>query len=374
MMFKKWKPFWSYDIEKTEEWLSEMAQKGYQLCAINRITRMFSFEKTEQEELSYHISYEKNQQTLPTTLTNTGWKEHITEGNWRILENNEPNTGLIPSRDGLVKRNRLHSLILTIISIYYGMQLVLPLSIILIMITSSGESIEFTVESSPLWSLTLLYFLQVIGVMIVAVTMTRKLRAFERHYYDMETDAEVFVGKTFAKWKPNWMVTPDITEKWLEDMALKGNHLVKVQATRFLFEKGRAKRIAYALDFQWKASPAYAEIHKSAGWKFMYTTSHSFCKTAIWAKEYTLNDEKPRLTYDLDERKGQKKKVFISQGGFMLLMLLFLGYILRNLLSVSQYIDWTPYRYFLVIALIAIIIIYLYNFIRMTRYALKADE
>ena len=106
----------------------------------------------------------------------------------------------------------------------------------------------------------------------------------------------------------------------------------------------------------------------------MYTTSHSFCKTAIWAKEYTLNDEKPRLTYDLDERKGQKKKVFISQGGFMLLMLLFLGYILRNLLSVSQYIDWTPYRYFLVIALIVIIIVYLYNFIRMTRYALKADE
>lgn len=373
-MFKKWKPFWSYDIEKTEEWLSEMVRKGYRLRAINKITRMFSFEHVEQEELSYHISYEKNQQTLPTMLTDSGWKECITEGNWRILENDEPNISLFPTRDELVKRNRLHSLVLTIISIYYGMQLFLPLFLIFTIITSSGESVEFTVEPSPLWFLTLLYFLQVIAVIILAVTMTRKLRAFERNYYDMETDEEVFVGKTFAKWKPNWMTAPDITEKWLEEMALKGNHLVKVQATRFVFEKGSPKRIAYALDFQWKASPTYVEIHKSAGWKFMYTTAQSFLKTAIWAKEYNENEEKPQLTYDLEERKGQKKKVLISQGGSTILITFLMGFLLWNLVIESEFIIWPVYRYFLIIGLSGATMMNLYSLIRLGNYALKADQ
>ena len=28
MTVKKWRPLWSYDVEKTERWLSEMAKDG----------------------------------------------------------------------------------------------------------------------------------------------------------------------------------------------------------------------------------------------------------------------------------------------------------------------------------------------------------
>ncbi len=39
---KKWRPFWSYDIEKTEHWLAEMAANGEQLTDINLTdTRVF---------------------------------------------------------------------------------------------------------------------------------------------------------------------------------------------------------------------------------------------------------------------------------------------------------------------------------------------
>lgn len=374
MIFNKWKPFWSYDIDKTEKWLSHMARKGYRLSGINQITRMFSFEHGEQKELSFYISYEKNQQPLPITLTNAGWRSHVTEGNWRILGNDEQTINLYPSRDELVKRNRLHSLILTIISIYYSFQLVMPLLLILTTITSSEGPVEFLIHPSPLWVLTFIYFLQVIGVMALAVTMTRKLRAFERSYYDLETDEVISVGKTFAKWKPNWMVAPDITEKWLEDMALEGNHLVKVQAARFIFEKGKPKRVAYALDFQWRASPVYIEIHKGAGWRFLYTTAHSFFKSVIWAKEYEENEEKPQLTYDLNEREKQKKKVVISQGGSTILMLFLMGFILRNTVSSLEYVDSTLYFSFVILALAASIVMYLYNLARIARYALKTGD
>jgi hypothetical protein len=45
MTMKKWRPFWSYDIEKTELWLAEMAANGDRLTHVNLKTRVFSFEK-----------------------------------------------------------------------------------------------------------------------------------------------------------------------------------------------------------------------------------------------------------------------------------------------------------------------------------------
>lgn len=369
-MFKKWKPFWSYDIDQTEKWLGEMAQKGYRLCGLNPMMRMFTFENGRMEKSNYHISYDKHQQNIPRGLLDAGWDNCVVEGNWSILENNAQQINLFPSRDELVKRNRLHSLILKVISIYYGLQLILPIMLLSIILTSGGD---VEVESSPYWGFMILYFLQVIAVLILTVTMTRKLRKFERKYYDMEVDLETSVGQTFAKWKPNWMIRPDLTGQWLEEMAMQGNHLVKVQATRFVFEKGEPKQVAYALDFQWQSSLSYAEIHKSTGWKFIYQTSQVFLKTAIWAKEYEIDEDKPQLTYDLEEKKAQKKKIILAQSGSILVMFLFIGFVLWNVTKSVQYIEWSFYHYFLLTVLGISILMYLYNFIHVIRYALKHE-
>lgn len=370
MTFKKWRPFWSYDIDRTEKYLSDMAQKGYQLYGINRITRMFSFQKVDGEEVNYHISYDKYQQEIPRTLSDSGWGHCLSEGNWAVLANRKHSISLFPARDELVKRNRSHALMWKIISGYYGFQLILPV-FLLVIVLGGGGSAEF--ESSPYWWITILYFLQVIGVLILTLTMTRKLKAFERIYYDMEVDVETSVGKTFAKWKPHWMMRPAVTEKWLEEMAMSGNYLVKVQATRFVFEKRQPKQVAYALDFQWKASPVYAEIHKSSGWKFIHKTAQSFLKTAIWAKEYQTGEEKPQLTYDAKERKAQKQKVVVAHGGTMIFMLLLIGFILRGLINSSMYIDWSLYHSFLVFALIVTIVIDFYLLIRIIFDAIKTN-
>lgn len=368
MMFKKWRPFWSYDIDQTEKWLSEMAQKGYRLIGMNRLTRMFSFEKKDAEKTTYQIFYDKHHQKIPYTLSDAGWENCLSAGNWSILENQQDQINLFPSRDELVKRNRLHALIWKVISVYYGIQLILPAMILMLILSGSGSA-EF--ESSPYWSITILYFLQVITVLILTVIMSRKLRKFERKYYDMEVDIPKSVGETFAKWKPNWMMRPDLTEKWLEKMAREGNHLVQVQATRFLFEKGKPKPVAYALDFQWKAAPAYAEIHKSAGWKFIYKTAQSFLKTSIWAKEYKASEQKPQLTYDTEERKAQKKKVVVAQGGSSLFILFMMGFLLWNTSNISYRTGLGTFEYVIILLLVLAIILWFSNLMKIISYALR---
>ncbi len=370
-MMKKWRPFWSYDVEKTEQWLSEMATEGKQLAGVHRMMRMFSFVEGAQEEVEYQIVYDKSQREWPRTLEDAGWKTAVVEGNWRFMRNGEAEVRAYPARDSLLKRNRLHSLVLTCISIYYAVQLIMPLMFIFLILSSSGE---VNIIPSPFWSLTILYFLQVIGVIILTIQMTRKLRTFERKYYHTGLDEKLPVGKTFTKWKPNWMTAPDLLEAWLTDMALRGNHLVRMQGIRFTFEKGTPKHVSYICDYQWRPTPSYTEIHKSAGWQLKYTSSYSFLKYSIWAKVYGSGEPKPQLTYDMDERRAQFRKVVLAHWcsnlfGFAMIFLgLWISF--SNALAFS----WTPYQRFLVGGLIVAVFIQVYQSIRTIRYTMRMRE
>lgn len=44
-MKKVFRPFWSYRIEQTESWLEGQASKGNRLVALNKWTRVFTFEQ-----------------------------------------------------------------------------------------------------------------------------------------------------------------------------------------------------------------------------------------------------------------------------------------------------------------------------------------
>lgn len=44
-MISVFRPFWSYDVNATENWLTYMAQQGYHFVKFNRLTRRFYFEK-----------------------------------------------------------------------------------------------------------------------------------------------------------------------------------------------------------------------------------------------------------------------------------------------------------------------------------------
>lgn len=340
-MMKKWRPLWSYDVEKTEQWLSHMASEGKVVTGLNRWTRMFSFqEEAFRKNIDYQLIYDKSDHVLPEVLKQSGWEVALTDGNWHVARNELDDVRVYPSREGVLKRNRLHATVLTGISYWYAFQLLMFTGAMLAILFSSGE---VNVESSPLWILTFVYFLQVIAVIWIAVHSTRKLRAFERKYFDAGIDEGVIVGETFGKWKPNWFYAPDLIENWLSDMAAKGNHFVGIFGTRFRFERGAPKRVAYVHDLQWKVGPNYYDIHKSTGWQLKFSTRYTFMKHSLWMKEYEVGEEKPQFTYDAVEKKAKVRKVVLGNIGFTLLFATLYGFILKTNVALYQDIGWSTF-------------------------------
>lgn len=312
MTAKKWRPFWSYDVEKTERWLSEMAEDGMQLTDVNRLTRVFSFEQGHREIVEHHIIYDKLQVDLPSSLEDSGWEIEVTEGNWIIVKNEEDDIHVFPSREGVLKRNRLHMYVISVLAVMNAIPLTsMTLAFIPFLFGFGGE-----IVGSPLWAITALFALQGIATIVLAIYIQRKLRSFEIEYFEIQTDTDMRIGKTFVKLRIGWMYAPDLLEKWLSEMAAEGNHLVRVtgSGTRFHFVEGEAENVSYIYDFQPKVAPAYYTIHKSAGWQLKFTSSFTFMKYTLWAKPYEAGDKMPRLTYDEAERKGQVRRIMTMNG------------------------------------------------------------
>lgn len=307
MTVKKWRPLWSYDVEKTERWLSEMAMEGMLLTDVNRLTRMFSFHQGEREKAEHRIVYDKLRGSLPRTLEDSGWEEELTDGNWTFFKNSCDGINAFPSREGVLKRNRIHMYVISALAIMNAIPLLsMAIAFIQFLFGSMGE-----IVSSPLWSITALFALQGVATIVLAFYIYLKLKSFEIEHFEIETDTDIRIGKTFAKLRIGWMYAPDLLEKWLSEMAAEGNHLLRVtgSGTRFHFVEGEAEDVSYMYDFQPKAAPSYYAIHKSAGWQLKFKSSFTFMKYSLWAKPYEVGEQIPRLTYDEAERKGQVRRI-----------------------------------------------------------------
>lgn len=367
-MTKKWRPFWSYDVEKTEGWLSEMAADGRRLVAVNIWTRMFLFEEVEREKVEYQIIYDKPQHEFPRALEESGWKGALSNGNWKIIKNGTTPIRAYPVRDGLLKRNRLHSNVLTVVAVLYGIQLV---SFLFSMLGTIFFPENSTFVPSPFWILTFIYFIQVIAVIILTITMTGKLKSFERMYFSSAVDEVGLTGATFSKKKFVWTVAPDLLENWLSDMAAEGNHFVRMKGASYIFEKGEPKHISYVYDYQLKATPSYYDIHKSAGWQLKSTVPQSFMKSSLWMKEYDLGEKKPGFTYDRKERKEQVRKVLFASFGSTILSLALTLFVLWVSLGMNSE-DGLPLVTKILFGLLAIsLLIPLSSIVRLLKYAYR---
>lgn len=324
-MIKKWRPFWSYDLERTESWLSSYALEGKKLVGVNLLSRKFLFEEVEQEEVEYQIIYDTSKKELPGRLKDSGWENSVSQKKWKFVRNSNQTIHAYPSREGVLRRNRFHSVVLSCIALLYGIQLT---SFVVAMLSILFYPEESNIVPSPLWSITILYFLQVIAVIVLTIYMTQKLRAFDVKFFSASVDMVSSVGNTFSKWRFGWMYAPDLLENWLSDMAMQGNHLVRVSkmGPKFVFEKSTPRLVSYVYDYQLKASPNYYDIHKNAGWQLVYTSSSWYAKYSIWQKEYEIGEEQPRFTYDSAEKKRQVRKVMLvnaSLVGYLLVILSF---------------------------------------------------
>jgi len=107
---KVFRPFWSFDIRKTEDWLQRMALEGYQFVKVDTVARLFYFTETKYiKETQYHMEYDKEKKnTLPMGLVKSGWMSVYQGARWKVIYNENKVTDIIsfPIRDGIIKRNR----------------------------------------------------------------------------------------------------------------------------------------------------------------------------------------------------------------------------------------------------------------------------
>lgn len=92
--------------------------------------------------------------------------------------------------------------------------------------------------------------------------------------------------------------SPERLERWLEESAMQGWHLIGADRflNRFHFERGPSKRVRYAIDYQHtEPSDEYWTLFEDAGWQRVVEGLGYY----IWRTEYE-GAEPPEIFSDLD--------------------------------------------------------------------------
>lgn len=328
-MIRKYRPLWSYDIPKIEQWLTQMAEKGYVLNGLNRFTRCFLFEEKESKKLTYRIVYEK-MQSLPTSLQKEGWEQAVQTGKWSILVN-ENMAKTSPVRDDIVRRNR-------IILYAFSFLMVFMLGILLNPLLLFLSADEVIIVESPLWAVTYTFFGLLLAFVLLGAVSIYKIRKSNKQFLEEiypETTHEVKVkGPLVVKRKFGWMYSPDKLEKWLEEMEEKGFNLQRVGklGVTFYFSKGEPRKVAYSLDYQNLSNESYFGMHQDSGWKKVYSSPSPLQKWTIWGCEYGDGEEKPQFYSDKTHQVKHAKKVAMSY------TVLFLPLVIMYSLFISSYV------------------------------------
>ena len=330
---------------------------------------MFTFEQSTAEDVQFQVVYDKSRKPLSKVILESNWEEVFSTGNWRFLKNDSKGTSIYPSREGLMKRNRVHFYVLAGLSLFCIMPFLMMFLLIWTILTDINS-----VEPSPYWWITVVYFMSVISVLVLTIFTAIKLQSFEqKHFNSAVDDNKAALGKTFTKWKVGWMYAPDLLEKWLSEMAAKGNHLNRVGkfGTNFIFEKGTPRHVSFVCDYQIKTTPSYADIHNSAGWQLKFTTPYSFTRYCLWSQEYTEGEEIPRFTYDSVEQNAQVRKVLLASTGVILYTIAIVVSYLWMSRSFEPEGGWNMFNTFIEWAIIISLLSPIMILIKTLKYALR---
>lgn len=328
-MKKVFRLFWSYDVKKTEVWLSDMAQKGYLLEGLNRWTRCFFFRKGDSQNRTYRIGYDKMQgPSLVPSLVDEGWNKVVQSGNWYALSNEKPFEQIksSPVRDGIIQRNRLIKYIYSAILMYF---IVTNLMFFIVMSLTLFQVAPGEVVPSPMWILTISSFVLGISIplySIIKINKSNKYFISEKvnniHEADdtqksLSKDKEKQLkraGKIIVKRKLGWMYSPDRLEQWLETMEERGYNLYRVSKTgnTFYFIKGSPRKVSYCADYQNFSDESYYDMHRESGWNSVFVSPWSIQKWTIWSQPYKDGEERPQIYSDKSNHLKHARRIAFS--------------------------------------------------------------
>ncbi|WP_033543210.1 DUF2812 domain-containing protein [Planococcus sp. CAU13] len=361
-MKKVHRPFWSYDVPKTEEWLSEMAGQGLIFEKLNRWTRCFYFQEREPEARVYRIAYNKlTSSVLPKMLQTEGWEKAGAAGKWEFISNRQPESAIrtSPVRDGIVRHNRFISYGLYAMIFYFG---VILLSFTASMFSAWVLEGGSNVEESPMWIVTYLFMTFVLASVILGIYSVIKIRRTNSElegtnnlkvpstdeHFDKQTEKELKrAGRLVKKVKPSWMYSPDKTEQWLEAMEQSGFNLYRVNKIGIIFHfiKGEPRKIAYRVDYQSGPTESYFAIHREAGWSEKFTSFSNLEKWTIWSKSYEEDEKRPQLYSDQSSRLKHAKRIAITYTAiFSPFVAFYIYFIIGNINRADTILDWLSWN------------------------------
>lgn len=349
---KRTRMFWSYRIDQTEQWLSQMARDGYHLTSINPLLRMFSFQEGPSTVAAYAIQYEKSD--ITSGLLASGWEVATTSGKWRILKNETEEITSRPMRDAILKRTRLHAYIFLMLTTLW-LSLQLPFFFIwgIASHVSTGKLMIMPILI-PLIIFLLLGFL--------TIFIFRAYRKFEVREMGAKIE-KGSVGRKVRKMRPGWMYQPLQTKQWLERLAKEGLELESVTAAVFTFRETEAQLISYEVNFEPKVNTDFYSFHQEIGWKLKFTSNITWLNYSIWAMPYEKGEEVPAFSYDPKEKVRYIRRAFamnLSMGAFILLVSFQSLYV--NIIVVRDpFLEWSFegfIRFFLALSILVWIVLF----------------
>lgn len=352
---KKFRPLWSYDVSKTEEWLSAMAAKGYLFEKMNRTTRCFYFVKAAPKLLTYRFSYDKLQGAgLSKTLVAESWNKVFASGKWSVMcnEKSAKEIKVFTARDAVMKRNSYHFYaFLGIVAFFTGL---LVNNLLLIGFSSGGEVVE-----SPFWIITYTLLSLCIAIYLLSIFSMFKIYGSNKLLNERQ-EANTLEKALKYKWKPQgeivkkrkmaWMYGPDKLENWLEQMEQQGFNLYRVNriGTVFYFIKGVPRKVSYCADYQTLSDESYVAIHQDAGWKKVFGSFGSLQKWTIWSREYGEGEQKPQLYSDRTHILNHARKIAITYTCmFLPAIILYLYNVGVKVFLVGTITIWTSFLFLL---------------------------
>lgn len=346
MSKKVYRPFWSYDVVKTEEWLSQMHANGYALLRINFAARLFYFEESVPAAVFYRIVLEKKSNgTSPVYLENNVYTEVCCSPNYYVIRTQETRPEVSPSYNGFLSKNKKIKFVVGIILlcavIILGINFWIIAALAGALLFSGGTDIEFFSDSAntPLTGAevfnTVMAF---VFPLLVILTFTWlcytyfKLRKTNRQLEKLCGDTldlsftlpkDTLLShaemkkmskdhKVTKKTKIAWIYAPDKVEIWLEKMESRGYHLVRMSklGNSFYFVSSESRKMKFHVDYQNSTDPSYYNLNKESGWKLFFTSLSRTQSNNVWGNEYT--DEPPMFYSDKESTLKHAKKFALT--------------------------------------------------------------
>jgi len=329
MTKKVFRPFWSYDVEATEKWLSAMAAKGHNLQSLMKGS--FFFTAGNPQHVTYFIGYRKAAgDPLSASLQNDGWFDVMSHSKWYILvnANHVEQIKTYPLRDdGILSRNRTIMYITGFFAItHFFMFFVLNLL--------RFEDLTTIFVPSPFWAVHILFYSWVYYSFIKLYLTNKRLEQksgekenFSDHQSSDVEEAYQRHGGLIKKVKLGWMYAPDKLERWLEQMEEQGYNLYRVgwSGTVFYFVKGKQRLVKYCTDFHNKTDDSYFHIHRDVGWKVVFTRYSVFEQWTILFREYQKGEDKPELYSDTSDLLQNARRVAVTYSAIFVPMIILYG-------------------------------------------------